>query len=156
MHLVFTLNIFYRSSRELLQHFRFEKHALPAWSVWRMKKYMLPFFLLTFNHFLYNTLTHRTLAPLLFFGLFRRHVSTSSYKCFYFEATATLSKYERKQKLYLWGPEGTRELPPIPEVRDSWRVKWITERLAMTCPCPATRLEWELVMTPTRTLSWCW
>lgn len=37
--------------------------------------------------------------------------------------TAALSKYEYKQKLYLLGPEGKRELPPSPEVRESWRLR---------------------------------
>ena len=49
-------------------------------------------------------------------------------------ATAALSEYEGKQKLYLNGPEGTRESPPIPEVRESWGLKCVMGKRDMTCP----------------------
>lgn len=58
--------------------------------------------------------------------------------------TAALSKYEHKQKLYLWRPEGTRELPPIPEVRESRGMKCITGRRALTCPGPLTPVQHTL------------
>lgn len=103
------------------------------------------FFLPTFSRFLHDELAHRTVCAALFFRLFRRHVSTNSFKCFY---SPPFSIYERKQKAiyiysYLWGPEGTRELPPIPEVRESWRAG-LYFRDAMTRHSPAAPLQHTL------------
>ncbi|KAK5852339.1 hypothetical protein PBY51_023814 [Eleginops maclovinus] len=59
------------------------------------------------------------------------------------------------KKLYLNAPEGTRELPPIPEVRENRRLKCVMGERDTTCTGSAIPLHWslrqELVLTPSRT-----
>lgn len=154
------VSLIYLSSLEPLQNFRFQKRALPVRSVPHCKKILASLFLF-FASFqslpLRYAHTTRRRAALFFL---RRHVSADSNRCFHSEYEP-LFHYERKQKLYLWGPEGTLRVDAQSwgqgerEGEVLWRegVMWPSLVTAAQLQC---RLDFNSGPWQTGTLDWCW
>lgn len=105
--------VFYLSSREPLQHFRFQNRALPVRSVPHCKKIptslYVTFFSLGDGFFesfpLRYAHTTRRYTHIVLAGFFRRHVSTDSNRRFHLEQELPFHN-EGKQKLYVFMGSG--------------------------------------------------
>lgn len=73
---------------------------------------------------LWYACTLHCFTPCCSFSLFKCHVHNNSYKSS-LSNRCPFKIWWLIRKLYLYAPEGTCELPPIPEVKDSWRLKSI-------------------------------
>lgn len=90
------------------------------------RKNMRFLFLSAFDHFLYDTLAHCTVAPHCSFALSDVTLAPIHLNVLFLNKCCPFKNTSVNKTGTCRGPEGTRESPPIPEVRENLRVKCVT------------------------------